>query len=235
MSRWPSIELGPESILFADDDLVAVDKAAGVLCDASIDPNRDHLGTALRRWAENDSADFLPAHRLDRGTSGVVLFARHRAAATAMMNQFQERSVSKQYQAVVHLPTGSSWQVGETLERRSYLRHRKGMSEEVRSGGKPAHSDFEILHIDGPFALVRASPKTGRTHQLRVHLAALDAPIVGDDRYGYSPIADDERLWLHADTLEITHPGSLQPLTLRSRRTLRLVDGAPKESQRLDS
>jgi len=236
MSRWASIDLGPESILFVDDDLVAVDKAPGVLCDASIDPNREHLGTALRQWARDDSAEFLPAHRLDRGTSGVVLFARNRPAATALMKQFQERSVSKHYQAVVHLPADSAWTVGETLERRSYLRHRKGMSDEVRSGGKPAHSGFEVLHIDGPLALMRASPKTGRTHQLRVHLAALDAPIVGDDRYGHSALAspDDGRLWLHAYTLAITHPVSNQPLMIHSRRTLGLVNGAPKETERIN-
>ncbi len=235
MSRWASIDLGPESILFVDDDLVAVDKAPGVLCDASIDPNREHLGTALRRWAQHDSAEFLPAHRLDRGTSGVVLFARNRSAVTELMKQFQERSVSKHYQAVVHLPAESSWTVGEMLQRRSYLRHRKGMSEEVRSGGKPAESGFEVLQIDGPLALMRASPKTGRTHQLRVHLAALDAPILGDDRYGYSPLTSPhentpERLWLHAYTLAITHPVSNQPLVIRSRRTLGLVAGAPKDT-----
>jgi RluA family pseudouridine synthase len=235
MGRWASIDLGAESILFVDDDLVAVDKAPGVLCDASIDPEREHLGTALRRWAEDDDAEFLPAHRLDLGTSGVVLFARNRSAATALMNQFQERSVSKHYQAVVYLPAKGQWAVGETIDRRSYLRHRKGMSEEVRSGGKPAESGFEVLHVDGPLALLRASPKTGRTHQLRVHLAALNAPIVGDDRYGRSPLASSHehkptRLWLHAYMLAITHPVSNQPLAIRSRRTLGLVDATPKES-----
>ena len=233
MGRWALINLEPESILFADDDLVAVDKDAGVLCDASIDPNRDHLGAALRRFY-GDEAQFLPAHRLDRGTSGVVLFARNRPTATALMQQFQDRTVTKRYLAVVHLPTGASWTVGDTLDRRSYLRHRKGISEEVRSGGKPAESSFEVLTIDGDLALVRAAPKTGRTHQLRVHLAALDAPIVGDERYGpaasSNPTENEPRLWLHADTLSLTHPSTLEPLVVRSRITFALRDGTPVES-----
>lgn len=239
MSRWASIELRAESILFADDDLVAVDKAPGVLCDASIDPSREHLGTALRRWAGEDGGEFHPAHRLDRGTSGVVLFARNRAAATALMKQFQERSVSKHYQAVVHVPADAAWATGDTLDRRSYLRHRKGKSEEVRSGGKPAESRFEVIEIDGSLALIRASPQTGRTHQLRVHLAALRAPIVGDELYGratsdHQPGVGQSRLWLHADTLDLTHPVSRQPLVLRSRRSLQLVDGWPHEIARIN-
>lgn len=226
MSRWPSIELSPESILFVDDDLVAIDKAPGVLCDASIDPNRDHLGAALRRWAHDSDAEFLPAHRLDRGTSGVVLFARNRGAATALMQQFQDRAVAKHYQAIVDQPFESGWTVGDTIEHRSYLRHRKGITEEVRSGGKPAESHFEVLDIEGSMALVRASPKTGRTHQLRVHLAALGAPIVGDELYGQS---ESSRLWLHADTLTFNHPTSQERLTITSNKRLLLGSAGPQE------
>ena len=243
------IDLGSNSILFSDAHLVAVDKAPGVLCDATIDPNREHLGTALRRWAlENEASaedppteesepEFHPAHRLDRCASGVVLFARDRVAATALMNQFRDRSVNKHYQAVVRLPVDQTWVVGRAFERRSYLRHRRGKTEEVRSGGKPSESKFEVLEIDGRLALVHASPKTGRTHQLRVHLAALGAPIVGDDLYGPSdrahrPDAEPTRLWLHSDGLEVTHPISETPLVLRSRLNLRLVAGQPMATAR---
>lgn len=226
MVRWSKVEIAPKAILFADDDLIAVDKASGVLCDASIDPNRDHLGTALRRWAQDAGAEFLPAHRLDLGTSGVVLFARNRAAATGLMQQFQDRTVTKRYQAIVTLPGAGDWSVGQHINRRSYLRHRKGLSEEVRSGGKPAESDFEVLAIDGESALVRALPKTGRTHQLRVHLAALDAPILGDDRYGR---VASGRLWLHADSLAINHPVTAEPLLIRSRLSFVLEQGQPQE------
>jgi 23S rRNA pseudouridine1911/1915/1917 synthase len=246
MDAQEPIRLGPQAILFADDDLVAVDKAPGVLCDASIDPKRDHLGMALEHWARDtlpnptglanpqDGPEFRAAHRLDRGTSGVVVFARNRAAATGLMKQFQDRTVSKQYQAVVVLSADAAWTVGDSIDRRSYLRHRKGATEEVHSGGKPAQSHFEVLDIDGPLALVRASPKTGRTHQLRVHLAALEAPILGDELYGH-PVDSLEagvqaRLWLHADTLEIVHPVLNERLVLRSCHTLGLQDGAPHES-----
>ena len=75
-------------------------------------------------------------------------------------------------------------------------------------------------------------PLTGRTHQLRVHLAALGAPILGDDLYGSADSEHATRLWLHAETLGVTHPRSGDPLVLRSRRTLLLADGIPAERAR---
>lgn len=216
------IVLSRQEILFADDDLVAVDKPAGVLSDATRDPNRDHLGKALKRWADQPDSEFLPVHRLDLGTSGVVLFARNRPSATAAMQQFQDRSVAKRYHAIVCPPDPYSWSPGATFHRRSYLRHHKGTSEEVRSGGKPAESDFTVLDASGDLALVDAAPKTGRTHQLRVHLAGLGAPIAGDDRYGTGP---QDRLWLHACCLQLAHPTTNEPLTIRSRWALGLLGG----------
>ena len=215
----------PLEILLADDDLVAVDKPAGMLCDATIDPDREHLGTELVRWAKEAGEvgpRFHPAHRLDRGTSGVVVFARTREAATALMLQFQDRSTTKHYQALVMMPPSGEWAVGATFERRTYLRHRDGRSVEVRSGGKPAESRFEVVAIDGSVALVDAHPRTGRTHQLRVHLAALGAPVIGDELYGTGAAGD--RLWLHARSLAFTHPGTGEPCVIRSHHQLALSD-----------
>ena len=103
MGGTTPIVLGPESILFADEDLVAVDKAAGWLSDASRDPNRDHLGAALERWESGGT--FRPAHRLDRATSGVIVFARNRPAAASLMSQFQDRTVSSLIR-VIWVPNG---------------------------------------------------------------------------------------------------------------------------------
>lgn len=230
VEREPSIDLDAGSILFEDAHLVAVDKAAGWLSDATRDPRRDHLGAALSRWAEDQAGDgtFLPVHRLDRATSGVVLFARSAEAATGVMQQFQERSVSKRYCAIVTPPVGE-WPAGSTFERRSHLRHRKGRTEEVRTGGKVAESRFEVVDRGGRLALITARPRTGRTHQLRVHLAALGAPIVGDDLYGDggAPVG---RMWLHAERLDLRHPGTAGPLAIRSRRTFALTGGRPEEA-----
>ena len=222
------IKLDDDAILFVDDDIVVVDKAAGDLCDASPDPNRDHLGTALGRWAEahDQPTTFYAAHRLDRVTSGVVVFARHKAAATALMKQFEARTTTKRYQAVVTRPD-DAWICGAEFERRSYLRHRRGLSEEVRSGGKPAHSLFAVADVAGPLALVDASPLSGRTHQLRVHLAALDAPILGDDRYG---AGESGRLWLHARSLTVEHPGTGQSITIASRLRFVIDHGGPAQA-----
>ena len=230
MAPDPTIELDAESILFEDADLVAVDKAAGWLSDATRDPHRDHLGAALGRWAADRTGDptFLPVHRLDRATSGVVLFARHADAATAVMQQFQERSVSKQYRAVV-APSAGEWPIGATFERRSHLRHRKGRTEEVRTGGKVAETRFEVVDRGDHVALVTARPRTGRTHQLRVHFAALGAPIVGDDLYGDSD-GRASRMWLHAERLDLCHPATGDPLSIRSRWTFVMAGGQPVEA-----
>jgi len=227
VSRWPTVQIKPDDILYVDQDLVAVDKPSGVLCDATRDPDRDHLGTALARWSGDDAAVFLPVHRLDLGTSGVVVFARNKPVATALMEQFQQRAVSKLYQAVVAGSGTRAWRLGHEFERRSFLRHHKGRSEEVRSGGKPAHTRFTVINSSGDLALVEAAPTTGRTHQLRVHLAGVGAPIFGDDRYGTSAHLETGRLWLHAHTLSFTHPASEQLLTIRSRTELALENGAP--------
>lgn len=226
----PTIDLDLGSILFEDADLVAVDKAAGWLSDATRDPRRDHLGAALGRWAADRAGDgtFLPVHRLDRPTSGVVLFARNAEAATGIMEQFQERSVSKRYCAIVTPPVGE-WPVGSAFERRSHLRHHKGRTEEVRTGGKVAESRFEVVDRGGRLALITAWPRTGRTHQLRVHLAALGAPIVGDDLYGDGG-APAGRMWLHAERLDLRHPVTADPLTIRSHRTFALAGGRPGDA-----
>lgn len=222
-------------VLLADEHVVAIDKPSGVLSDASRDPNRDHLGAALGRWAKRNGepSTFLAAHRLDLGTSGVVLFARSRDAATALMQQFQARSVNKRYQAIVGSAGFAQHEVGDRVERRSYLRHRKGVSEEVRSGGKTAETSFELVTRTRHLALVHARPATGRTHQLRVHLAALGSPILGDDRYGthyrWPPEVDTTtRLWLHAESLAIDHPVSLKRLELHSRQQLSLTPQGPQ-------
>lgn len=230
--RPERIDLDAEAILFVDDDLVAVDKAAGWLTDATRDPNRDHLGVALERWAHRTGrrADpLLPVHRLDLATSGVVLFARRRDAATELMTQFRDRSVSKEYQAVVSPPPGAGWEPGTTFERRSHLRHRRGRTEEVRAGGKVAETAFEVIAVAvaPPTALVRAMPRTGRTHQLRVQLAAVGAPILGDDLYGAAEVRAERRLWLHAVGLEFRHPRTGEPVEVRSRRRLALAEGTP--------
>ena len=235
MGRREQIVLSDDAIIFEDDDLVAVDKASGVLCDASIDEKRDHLGSALKRWADDDRAEFHPAHRLDLGTSGVVLFARHREVATALMHQFQERTVTKQYHAIVHLPGHGEWTAGHSFERVSHLRHRKGKSDEVRSGGKRTETRFEVVSLDGSLALVHAFPATGRTHQLRVHLAAVDAPIAGDQVYGQPAFAyqwprGDAGFWLHAHVLSLNHPATGEPLVLESPRGLEIVNGGPAET-----
>jgi RluA family pseudouridine synthase len=205
MSR---VEIGPAQILFEDADLLAVDKPAGLVSHATVDPGRDHLVAAVSRLlAARDGAvgHLTQLHRLDRDTSGVVLFSRSAPLDAAVGAAFAQRMVEKVYLAVVSArvelgPGETTW--------RDYLskaRDRSGRMRVVRSGGQPAITTVRLRARMGDRLLVEARPRTGRTHQIRVQFAQRELPIVGDDLYG-GETAGGETLCLHAWRLAFTHP-----------------------------
>lgn len=205
----PSFDLSPKRVLYEDEDLIAVDKPSGLVVHATPDPARDHLVAAVSRrlaTAGSPSVELSLLHRLDVGTSGVVLLAKSRAIARELGRAFSERTVSKTYLALVHDPLQ---QFGdETRKVADFLapgRGAGGRTVRVRSGGQPARSSFNELVRDGAWSLVEAIPETGRTHQLRVHLANLGFPIAGDTLYG-GEREDVKRLLLHAWRLRFEHP-----------------------------
>lgn len=128
-----------------------------------------------------DPTDTFLVHRLDRGTTGVVLLARGAEAQRELLRRWQAGEVEKTYLALVWghpRPWQGSWFAPLGPDRRDRRRMR------IDAGGKPAHSDYRVLAAPPHVALVRLQPRTGRTHQLRVHLAHAGHPIVGDDLYG---------------------------------------------------
>lgn len=191
-------------VIYEDDDVVVVDKPAGMLT---------HAKGALHE--EYSVADFIKPktsynsntnragiiHRLDRDTSGVLLLVKNEKAATMLMKQFQNRTVKKTYYAVVD---------GIPSEQEAMIDVPIGRNPKAPSTfrgdpiGKSAQTHYIVDKFSDERSLVRLLPKTGRTHQLRVHLAHIKHPIVGDKVYGKK----DKRMYLHAAALELTLPNN---------------------------
>jgi RluA family pseudouridine synthase len=200
------------AVLFEDRWLIAVSKPPGLQTHASADPSRpDLFGLVSRRLAPaaEGRAYLALHHRLDVGTSGVVLFATDPAANAGLARAFAERRVAKTYEALTvrpaTMPTARWTSRGSLAATGSGRRARVG----VVAGGQPAETAFRVV---GQFARalhVEAIPKTGRKHQIRAHLAAAGLPILGDRRYGGpSSIAGATvpRVMLHAATIRFDHP-----------------------------
>lgn len=193
-------------ILYIDDEVIVVNKPVGVLTHSKGALNDEFtVADFFRRYTTNALDTSRPGivHRLDRDTSGVIIGARTNEAAALLKKQFADRTVKKQYAAVVDgvpklekalidLPIGRNPSSPSTFR--------------VDPKGKPAITAYEVIKTNGKQTLVELKPRTGRTHQLRVHMQYIHTPIAGDRIYG--DVKSAPRLCLHAHTLEITIPGS---------------------------
>ena len=209
----------PVPVLHEDDDLLVVDKPAGLAVHGG---SRIRFGLidVLRQHREGDG--FLElAHRLDRGSSGCLAIARNRSALLDMQSQFRRRTVRKTYWVLV----AGQWpdrvrDVRQPLRvNRRDARHRKAVVDE---GGMQTHTRFRPLEQFARSCLVEARIETGRTHQIRVHAAEAGNPVVGDDRYGDRQVnawareRGFRRLFLHARLLDFAHPGHGSAVTARA-------------------
>lgn len=198
--------------------LLGIDKPAGLVVHQTLDPGRDHLVAAAARFLrarDGQEGHLALLHRLDAPTSGVVIFSRQPALDAPLSAAFASREVDKAYLAIVRERPGARFPDGAVL-RRDYLAPGKGPGGRtlvVNSGGQPAETTLSALHRSGEFVLVRAQPRTGRTHQIRVHLAALGFPIVGDALYGGTEL-NAKRLMLHAFRLGLRHPLDGKPVSI---------------------
>jgi 23S rRNA pseudouridine1911/1915/1917 synthase len=218
LSAPPDETLVPEEIplrvAYEDDAMLIVDKPAGLV----VHPSAGHatgtlvhalLGRALRRGEPLGSIAGVGrpgiVHRLDKDTSGLLLVAKTDAAQAALMRQFAEHAIEKEYVALVH---------GEAPAPRGRIeapvgrdpRDRQRMA--VVAGGREAVTEYEVLASRAGHTLLALRPRTGRTHQLRAHLAYLHLPIAGDRRYGGGQGPGGlGRQFLHADRLRLARPG----------------------------
>lgn len=204
----PDIKL---PVLYEDDDCVVINKPVGVLTHSkgAFNPEAT-VATWLRRhlisgkWESttdlSGNARAGIVHRLDRATSGVMICAKTPEALSWLQKQFSQRKAKKQYMAIVwgH-PTNEHAIIDMPVERNP----KRPQTFRVGANGKPALTEYKAIKTNDTFTLLKLSPQTGRTHQLRVHLHHLGHPILGDTLYGGKPA---ERLFLHAESLEITLP-----------------------------
>ncbi|HEX5797758.1 MAG TPA: RluA family pseudouridine synthase [Candidatus Saccharimonadales bacterium] len=197
-------------VIYEDEDCLVVDKPSGILTHSkgAFNPEAT-LATWLHEKASSLDKDDQRSgivHRLDRGTSGVILLAKNENAQKHFQKQFAKRNVKKTYIALVEgLVNPPEAVIDIPLARNSADPKRFKVSK----FGKPAQTTYKILktftYQDKEYSEVELRPKTGRTHQIRLHLKYLNKPIIGDDFYGG---IEADRLYLHAAELEITMPDS---------------------------
>ena len=233
----------PLDVVYEDDHFLAINKQANLIVHPARGVWNGTLVNALiyygQRWS-TVGGEKRPGilHRLDRNTTGVMLVAKSDEAHWRLARQFENRTIRKTYLALVHgIPDLAEDVIDKPIGRDRYVRERQAIRREEH-GGKVAVTRYEVMERFGggdgevgsgrseggrpTYALVRLSPKTGRTHQLRVHMAHLGHPIVGDSMYGGRPFAGSdadgdftfERQALHAFEIAFTHPATLDPIEL---------------------
>jgi 23S rRNA pseudouridine1911/1915/1917 synthase len=213
----------PLAVVYEDADLLVVNKAAGMVVHLGAGVKSGTLVNALLhhiRALSSAGGELRPGivHRLDKMTSGLVVVAKNDAAHRRLSDQFKSREVHKTYIALVHgRVAGDRGQITKPVGRDPRRRTR------MKAGGiapREALTKYRVLRRFRPFTLVEAMPQTGRTHQIRVHLASLGHPVVGDTTYGApaklrlgeSAEPTLPRIFLHAAKLAFAHPLTGAPL-----------------------
>jgi len=224
----------PLDILFENDDLLVVNKPAGMV----VHPSPGHeVGTLVHAVLghvpdlEGIGGEERPGvvHRLDKDTSGLILLAKNERAHRWLQDQFRLRKVEKTYLALVDgAPPTPTGRVEAPVGRAPA--HRKKMAVLPAGKGREAASEYRTLERFKAHTLLEVHPLTGRTHQIRLHLAFLGCPIVGDTIYGRrNPSVEISRHFLHAFKLRILLPGEKEPCTFEAllpeelERVLRLL------------
>jgi len=193
-----------DRIIYEDKRLLVVDKPSGVAVHGG--SGISHGVIELLRHARPELRDLSLVHRLDRETSGCLVLAKKRSALRELHEKFRDGVVEKNYLALVI----GDWQYGEQLiDKPLLVQNRKGGERHVivSKGGKSAQTGVQLSRTFGKYSLLLCSPRTGRTHQIRVHLQALEHPILGDERYGdveQNKLARKfglKRLFLHAQSI----------------------------------
>lgn len=205
----------PLDIVFENEDLMLINKPAGMV----VHPSAGHASGTLVHAALAHAPDIMGiggeirpgvVHRLDKDTSGLILLAKNDTAHNTLQAQFKKREVGKRYLALVDgQPPTPAGRIEAPIGRDPG--HRKKMKVLPLGKGREAISVFHSLETFSEHTLLEVNPKTGRTHQIRVHLAFLGCPVVGDRDYGRrKPTLPIDRMFLHATALTFTLPGDDQ-------------------------
>jgi len=216
-----------QGILFEDDGFMVINKPAGFAVHGGSGVSSGIIeGLRLIR----PEARFLElVHRLDKDTSGCLLIAKKRSALRKLQEFFRNSEIKKTYQALL----AGQWERKKLIVTAPLLKNISKGGERIvviSKAGKAAETLFTRIKLFRNATLVEASPKTGRTHQIRVHAASLGHAIVGDDRYGIDEInklfknKGYKRMFLHAETLQFKHPVTDEKMTISAPLPLQLIN-----------
>ncbi|WP_232805696.1 RluA family pseudouridine synthase [Glycomyces xiaoerkulensis] len=201
-------------VLFDDDDIVVVDKPVGVAAHPSpgwtgptVTGGLAAAGFHLSSYGAEERRGIV--HRLDAGTSGAMVVAKSERAYAELKRAFKERRVSKRYRAMAQ---GHPDPLTGTVDAPIGRHPRHDYKWAVVAEGKPSITHYDTIEVFPGASLMDVGLETGRTHQIRVHFAALGHPLIGDTTYGADPVLAEKlglaRQWLHAYRLEFVHPGT---------------------------
>ena len=190
-------------IIYEDEYLLVLDKPAGL---PILPDGWEKDAPYLVKMLESEYGRIWIVHRLDKITSGVMVFARDAETHRTLNIQFEERQAEKVYHAIVEgIPQWNEKTAKHPLRINVGHKHRTGVSDKY---GKPSETRFKVIKRYQEAALIEARPVTGRTHQIRVHAYALGHPLVEDVLYGARDLYGIPRPMLHAQTLSFTHPAT---------------------------
>jgi 23S rRNA pseudouridine1911/1915/1917 synthase len=208
-NKYASVQI---EILYEDQDCVAFYKPAGLLV-IPTDKNEDHTLVNLVNQQRKDEAYFHPAHRLDRDTSGVILFAKGKENQQILMQSFKEKKVKKTYTAFVHgrvaVPEGKIKIPVKDFYQRKFNKNLPAQS---------ALTLYKVIEYHKDFTVVEVNPITGRTNQIRIHFTKIGHPLVGEDKYIFRKdyALRFKRTALHAAQLSWPHPHTGQMITIQA-------------------
>lgn len=228
------IDIVNNHILFEDESLLIINKAAGIAV---------HSGSGVQSGIIEGLRQLRPecrfldlAHRIDRDTSGCLLIAKKRSALRSLHEQFRNDTIRKSYLALL----SGQWTRKKLVVNQPLQKNVNKGGERIvviNQQGKESETLFRRLKLFNDATLVQVTPKTGRTHQIRVHAAYLGHPIIGDDRYG---LADSNKafrnrgykhMFLHAETLEFQHPASERTVSVTAPLPPHFLDFIAHEKQ----
>ena len=194
-------------VIYEDSDVILIEKSAGLLSyPLPEDRKADSAIQLIRRYWKSKNVhnrNLYLLHRLDRDTSGLMIFAKSTLARKSLINQFNEHSVVRGYIAITQGIPNPRQGTLETMLGRKFTGKRG-----VTDRGKSSKTYYEVMRASSSHALVYCSLHTGRTHQVRIHMMHLGTPVVGDRIYGKSKA---RRLYLHSHILGFIHPRSQKP------------------------